>query len=723
MEILRSRTKQRAMKLFATVAMEVMLASCSGGTKLSPLTQEPNAAPTLQPTTEWQAPQTTLQPETVIPEIDPIPTETIVAPQEAPFDWETVRGQVTVARLSIPNPREIEYYESVDKTKPQENLIMDEYHNQGEYPFFYMAPEWNQIPNGGVMEVIYMGNGMAQVLTDAGDQNFASSKLVKQSIYLETKYLHPITDLSPITFFEGAQNTQKQIVVIRNPQAEVILFEGADNIVYRGPAVTGHGGMETQKGRHPIYQTMVNRHMNKYNFVSFFLAFSGDQGIHGGVSWNPDNFDLVSLSDWWGSGGCVNLAPYGSEWATVWYKGQPIPIDEFTDRWAKTNIPMNEAENHGFFGVDLNDPNQQIPVIVVDSIDELATLGDYNGVSGERMIDAYRALSKKNLWKLGDQTLPDRRASFVSPEFTGSFADFRRNILTAQNRTDSQLARDLDQMTIQGKNNGLIVYDLLSNETIYAHNPTETYAIVSAFKGPLMLAVLAELQNQNITSPPPELAADLQAMIRMSDNQATGRVLLWLHEQFQKREETHSLVGPTPVATFNNWLQKEVEIPYKNNASSGLDQWVEGLTVSQQWDSRYAYNSFTPLDLAQAYMWMYTDRPELFPAANAISSVAVGENLSYLEQLHRELTIEFERTGENITIELVEKDGYGTWSSHQTSPDAGIIQIKKDGRIVLSWLVSAMHTDNGFVFQNNDDPDYDVVGVLKKHIIAEVSLP
>lgn len=177
----------------------------------------------------------------------------------------------------------------------------------------------------------------------------------------------------------------------------------------------------------------------------------------------------------------------------------------------------------------------------------------------------------------------------------------------------------------------LLVVDLSNKKTLAAILPEKQMPVASAFKGPLLLYALSNLDPGIWENVPvkywsqkgqiPEeyllilrenwILSRLYDMIVHSSNKAAAEVLVYVNE--------NSASELNPIEQFNTWSQETIGI----SSSSGLYEWEHGPAVGQtderfrnrivtgQCGQRYYFsNTYSSRDLAFYYVWMDEEAPK-----------------------------------------------------------------------------------------------------------------
>ena len=218
-----------------------------------------------------------------------------------------------------------------------------------------------------------------------------------QDIFVELNALTPILDYSAFSLFEGTQNADKQVIVIRQYyHPEVLLVEG-NQIIAWTPAILGageQGDVNTPVGDHRLSRFRGSRHMPDYPGVGFSMYFSGLRGyaVHDSYWWKWHELD----KGFYGSAGCVNLPNQFFGSAVI--EGRKVPLAEFMYRWASTNIDYDERLDEQVI-VEWNDPGYKsgestIRVVIVMDIDHLVHYPEHGSVEWETIIAQYKSFEE-----------------------------------------------------------------------------------------------------------------------------------------------------------------------------------------------------------------------------------------------------------------------------------------------------------------------------------------
>ncbi len=260
-----------------------------------------------------------------------------------------------------------------------------------------------------------------------------------------------------------------------------------------------------------------------------------------------------------------------------------------------------------------------------------------------------------------------------------------------------------DQSCSGGQHGGaatLLVYDITGQKPLAAIGEEEQMPVASAFKGPLLLYALSQLDPEIWTSVPVEywsqdgtipeeylpllrehwILSRIYDMIVDSSNWAAGVVLDYVNN--------HSETELNPLAQFNTWSREVVGIsPY-----SGLRTWEEGPTdgiVDQNYPLRqvidwcgrtYSYpNTYSAKDLALYYAWLYDEAPDdIRETAYALLSIVDGSP-NYIESAAISLG------GDSIS-----KGGiFGGGRSSFVWVDAGLIVLENQTYLVATSSINA----------------------------------
>ncbi len=204
----------------------------------------------------------------------------------------------------------------------------------------------------------------------------------------------------------------------------------------------------------------------------------------------------------------------------------------------------------------------------------------------------------------------------------------------------------------------LLVVDLSNKKTLAAILPDKQMPVASAFKGPLLLYALSNLDPEIWENVPvkywsqkgqiPEeyllilrenwILSRLYNMIVHSSNKAAAEVLVYVNE--------NSASELNPIEQFNTWSQETIGI----SSSSGLYEWEHGPAIGQtderfqnrivtgQCGQRYYFsNTYSSRDLAIYYAWLDEEAPKQIQlTAYEILSI-IEEEPGYLESVALDL--------------------------------------------------------------------------------------
>jgi hypothetical protein len=239
----------------------------------------------------------------------------------------------------------------------------------------------------------------------------------------------------------------------------------------------------------------------------------------------------------------------------------------------------------------------------------------------------------------------------------------------------------------------LLVVDLSSRKLLAAILPDKQMPVASAFKGPLLLYALSNLDPEIWENVPvkywsqegqiPEeyllilrenwILSRLYDMIVHSSNKAAAEVLVYVNE--------NSASDLNPIEQFNTWSQETIGI----SPSSGLYEWEHGPAIGQtderfrnrvvtgQCGQRYYFsNTYSGRDLAIYYAWLAEEAPQQI-------RVTAYEILSIIEEEPGFL----ENAALDLGVKSVSKAGY--FSGKNTGfvwVDSGLI-VLADGSSFL----------------------------------------
>lgn len=262
---------------------------------------------------------------------------------------------------------------------------------------------------------------------------------------------------------------------------------------------------------------------------------------------------------------------------------------------------------------------------------------------------------------------------------------------------------EADQNCAGGQHGGavtLLVYDITGQKPLAAIGEEDQMPVASAFKGPLLLYTLSQLDPEIWTSVPAEywsqdgtipeeylpllrehwILSRIYDMIVDSSNWAAGVVLDYVNN--------HTETELNPLEQFNTWSREVVGIsPY-----SGLRTWEEGPTdglVDQNYPLRkvidwcgrtYSYpNTYSAKDLALFYAWLFDEAPDnIRETAYALLSIVDGSP-NYIESAAISLG------GDSIS-----KGGiFGGGRSSFVWVDAGLIVLEDQSYLVATSSINA----------------------------------
>lgn len=254
----------------------------------------------------------------------------------------------------------------------------------------------------------------------------------------------------------------------------------------------------------------------------------------------------------------------------------------------------------------------------------------------------------------------------------------------------------------------LFFYDVTNDEMLAGIDVDKQMPVVSAVKGPILMyffdvvpeeiwnTVPVELWNIRDAALIPqyyrpawdqhrEILRDLYRMIVVSDNISTGNALRYAYDYYQPP-------GMNPIQAFNHWSMEVVGM----SAESGMRQWDEGGTNDPSWieprfntrmtsiynSMRQYNNTYSALDLARFYTWVYTQAPrQVYQRTFEVMSIVEGAP-GFLED-----------TAFRVGGTPVSKDGYvGPGARHNLrgehlTADAGLILLNDRAYIVVTMGV------------------------------------
>ena len=198
----------------------------------------------------------------------------------------------------------------------------------------------------------------------------------------------------------------------------------------------------------------------------------------------------------------------------------------------------------------------------------------------------------------------------------------------------------------------LFFVDLSNRKPLAAISPDQQMPVASAFKGPLLMYALSNLDSEIWGSVPvkywnqegqiPEgdllilrenwILSRLYNMIVHSSNKAAAEVLVYVNE--------HSASDLNPIEQFNSWSEDIIGI----SSSSGLYEWefepalgqtderFKNRVITNQCGRNYYFsNTFSSRDLAFYYAWLLEEAPQqLMQTAFDLLSI-VEEEPGFLE--------------------------------------------------------------------------------------------
>jgi len=228
------------------------------------------------------------------------------------------------------------------------------------------------------------------------------------------------------------------------------------------------------------------------------------------------------------------------------------------------------------------------------------------------------------------------------------FADLPYNDLFIDNiQIDQTCGEDGPESAVS-----LLVVDLSNKKTLAAILPEKQMPVASAFKGPLLLYALSNLDPGIWENVPvkywsqkgqiPEeyllilrenwILSRLHNMIVHSSNKAAAEVLVYVNE--------NSASELNPIEQFNTWSQETIGI----SSSSGLYEWEHGPAIGQtderfrnrivtgQCGQRYYFSTtYSSRELAIYYAWLYEEAPKQIRLTTYEILSIIEEEPGYLE--------------------------------------------------------------------------------------------
>jgi hypothetical protein len=246
----------------------------------------------------------------------------------------------------------------------------------------------------------------------------------------------------------------------------------------------------------------------------------------------------------------------------------------------------------------------------------------------------------------------------------------------------------------------MLVYDVTGQRPLVAISEEDQMPVASAFKGPLLIYALSEIDSEIWTSVPAEywsqsgkipdeylpllrehwILSRIYDMIVDSSNWAAGVVLDYVND--------HSETDLNALEQFNTWSQEVIG----TSPSSGLWMWEDGPTVGvvdpnytyrkvTDWCGRaYSYpNTYSAKDLALYYAWLYDRAPEDLreTATDLLSIVAGNPN-------------QIESSAISLGGDSYSKGGiFGGGKSSFVWVDAGLIVLEHQTYLVATTSVNA----------------------------------
>ena len=256
---------------------------------------------------------------------------------------------------------------------------------------------------------------------------------------------------------------------------------------------------------------------------------------------------------------------------------------------------------------------------------------------------------------------------------------------------------------------GFLLYDLSQDELLAGVNIVQQLPVVSAIKGPILMYFLKFVPIDVWGGVPVDywnvgrddvseayisawdihhdILNDLFRMIVYSDNYSTGDVLIYTYPY------TTYVDDYNPIQAFNQWSYDEIGI----SQESGMREWDKGGTdnpdfIEQRFDQRFTMiygatrffnNTFSPLDLARYYYWMYHFMSrDAYEVAKEVMSVVEGYP-GFLEL-----------TAQNLGGMPVSKDGFvgpddeNNNRQEWLTADAGLMLFDDRDLLVISMSVN-----------------------------------
>lgn len=256
----------------------------------------------------------------------------------------------------------------------------------------------------------------------------------------------------------------------------------------------------------------------------------------------------------------------------------------------------------------------------------------------------------------------------------------------------------------------LLIYDVSGQRQLAALQSEEQMPVASAFKGPLLLYALSEIDPEVWTSVPvrywsqtgeiPEeylpllrehwILSRMYDMIVDSSNWAAGVVLDYVND--------HSVTDLNSLEQFNTWSREVVGV----SQSSGLRSWEDGPTdglLDQSYPLRkvtdwcgrtYSYpNTYSAKDLSLYYAWLFEEAPyDLQATAYELLSIVEG-NPNYIE-----------KSAISLGGNSISKGGiFGGGRSSFVWVDAGFIVLEKQLYLVVTSTINASDRLSGIYDQ------------------------
>ncbi len=219
-----------------------------------------------------------------------------------------------------------------------------------------------------VLRITVRSDGWGLIEPDNGRSPYLPAQTEYQPTYIRLDYLRPLSssDFAPFSVYADTQPVDKLVVVIRDTNPRLVLFEGNKPVLHV-PIVLG----PARSGDYRVYSTRATDDMTGIPAVPFSNYFSGGFSIHGAPWWNWREL----VHGYYGSHGCVNLPD--REWHQLNMDGQQISVAQWVYRWLSTNIDYDENDptveqsqirtsTPGWYA-----GSSSVRVIITDSIDNL----------------------------------------------------------------------------------------------------------------------------------------------------------------------------------------------------------------------------------------------------------------------------------------------------------------------------------------------------------------